>query len=485
MSDENGRPGRVSTGIAGLDEILRDGLLPGRAYLVRGGPGTGKTALGLHFLVEGARRGERVAFLSHGASSEMIQTDALSLGLDTSGIDFLDFSPGPDFFAQSQLYDVFSPVEVEGETFASELVARFEEIQPARVFLDALTLVRHLSTDLVDFRRYAQAFLSFVTSSGGTIVFASGSSDGGADEDLQFMADGVFNLDYSRTVGRSISVSKLRGSGFRLGLHSVKIDGDGLHVFPRLLPETFRRERVHDLAGSGIDELDAILGGGIERGAVTLVTGPTGVGKTTLATKFLEEAAARGERSVVYTFEETEDVLTRRSEGIGMPVQALIDEGALAIRELEPLQYTPDQFAAEVRQEVEEREAAMVMIDSTSGYRVSMQGENLVPHLHALCRYLKNMNVTVLLCYEVSEIAGELRVTDADVSYIADNIVFLRYVEIDGELRRVVGVLKKRTSDFEKKLRELRITSEGLVVGDPLAGFRGILGGVPVPSVAT
>ncbi len=478
--DEGAR--RVATGIPGLDEILCGGLLAGRTYLVRGGPGVGKTALGLHFLIEGVRQGEPVAFLSHGTTVELIASDARSLGLDASAIEILDFTPGPDFFAESQAYDLFSPAEVEGAGFASELVRRFGTLRPTRVFLDALTLVRHLSADIVDFRRYAQAFLSFLTASGATVVFASGSSDREADEDLQFMADGVVNLDYRRDVGRTITVSKLRGSGFRLGRHSLKIDDHGLHVFPRLLPETFGRAPTDERVSSGIDELDSILHGGIERGSVTLVTGPTGVGKTTLGMQFVKEAAARGERSVVYTFEESLTVLRRRSEGIGTPVGEMLDDGTLSVVEIEPLHYTPDQFAATVREEVERRDARLVMLDSTSGYRVSMQGDDLVPHLHALAKYLKNMGVTVLLIYEVPQITGAFRVTDTDVSYLADNIVFLRYVEIDGELRRVLGVLKKRTSDFEKMLRELEITPRGVVVGKPIAGFRGLLSGVPTPA---
>ena len=485
----SGRPAedtsRIETGIPGLDEILHGGLLAGRAYLVRGGPGVGKTALGLHFLLEGVSGGESVAFLIHGSTDETIRSDARSIGLDADGIAFLDFGPGPDFFAQSRSFDLFSAGEVEGESFASELVESFETLRPTRVFVDALTLVRHLSTDIVDFRRYAQAFVSFLTSAGATVVFASGSSDRGEDEDLQFMADGVLNLGHSTAGGRSITVSKHRGSGFRLGRHSAKIDDEGLHVFPRLLPESFGREPVHELVPSGIPELDAMLSGGLERGAVTVVTGPTGAGKTTLGTQFVKEAALRGERSIIYTFEETTPMLRLRAEGIGMPVGEMIEEGRLSVVEIEPLHYTPDEFAIAVRREVEQLDVGVVMIDSTSGYRVSMQGDDLVPHLHALCKYLKNMGVTVLLIYEVSQITGEFRVTEADVSYIADNIVFVRYVEIEGELRRVVGVLKKRTSDFEKKLRELTITSEGLLVGEPLAGFRGLLSGVPTPTPAS
>jgi circadian clock protein KaiC len=474
--------GRVSTGVAGLDEVLSGGLLPRRIYLVRGGPGVGKTALGLHFLATGVARGEPVVLLSHGATEAEIRRDASSVGIDTTGISFIDFSPAPEFFRDAQAYDIFPPADVEQDEITSTLVEQFEEIQPKRVFLDSLTQVRHLAPDLVDFRRQAHAFLRFLSSTGATVIFASGSSDRTADEDLQFMSDGVVNLDYSVSLGRTVTVNKLRGSSFRLGRHSARIDDDGLHVFPRLLPETFERTVADEVLPSGIDELDALLNGGIERGHVTLISGPTGVGKTTIATQFVTEACGRGERAVIYTFEETIDVLRRRSEGVGMRVREMIESGALSVVEVEPLRYTPDQFAIEVRREVEERDARTVVLDSTSGYRLSLEGQDLVPHLHALCKYLKNMGATVLLIDEVGQITGEFRVTDSEVSYLADNIVFLRYVEMDGELRRVVGVLKKRTSDFQKLLRELSITADGLTVGKPLAGFRGILSGIPQPA---
>lgn len=475
---------RVSTGIPGLDEILYGGLMAGRATMVRGGPGVGKTALGLHFLVEGVARDEPVLFLSHGPSKETVQADAQSIGLDASSIGFLEFAPSSDFFSESQAYDVFAPQEVERSSFAAELTEQIEALRPRRVFLDALTQVRYLSSDLIDFRRQAQAFLRFLSSSGATVVFASGSSDRSADEDLQFMADGVVNLDYSVSLGRTVSVSKLRGSAFRLGKHSAKIDGNGFHVFPRLLPDSFGDEADTPVERipSGVAELDQMMRGGAERAGVTLISGPTGVGKSSLGTQYLVEAAARGERSVIYTFEETRSALVRRSEAIGMPIRDLVQSGMLSVREIEPLHYSPDQFALEVRREVEDDRVSVVMLDSTSGYRLAMQGEDLVPHLHALCRYLKNMGVTVFLVYETQDITGEFRATEAGLSYLADNIVFLRYVELAGELRRVVGVLKKRTSDFEKTLRELEITAAGLRVGGPLAGYRGILSGLPVPA---
>jgi circadian clock protein KaiC len=483
MTTTDGNHLRLATGVAGLDEVLLGGFFARRAYMVRGGPGTGKTALGLHFLIEGVARGERVLYLTQGAPEEVVEHDAASIGLDTSRVQFLDFTPEPGFFSEARSYDIFSPAEAEREELTAALVDRIRAIGPSRVFLDALTQVRNLSTDLVDFRRQAHAFLRFLDAEGATVLFASGSSDPHTDEDLQFMSDGVLSLENHPRLGRTVTVSKLRGSGFRPGTHCAKISSRGFEVYPRLMPERHGQPFVGDQVPSGVAELDRMLHGGIERGTVTLLSGPSGVGKSTLGLQFMKEAAGRGERSVVYTFEESAAVLRRRAEAIGTPVGPLIDAGMLAIVDAEPLHYTPDQFALLVRDEIEARKASVVMIDSVAGYKMAINGEALLPHLHALCAYLRNMGATVIIAYETGAITGEFQITEIGMSYLADNIVFLRYVEMDGELRRVVGVLKKRLSDFEKTLRELTIGAGGLAVGEPLRGLRGVLSGLPTRDV--
>lgn len=470
--------GRLSSGVPGLDQVLCGGFLPQRTYMVRGEPGVGKTAIGLHFLADGVARGERVLFLTQGATAEAVRQDAASIGLSIEGVDFLDFTPGPDEFAVLESYDVFEPGDAERGRYAATVVDAVREIRPTRVFLDALTQGRHLAEDIVEFRRQAHALLRYFVGEGATVVFASGSSDRRADEDLQFMSDGVLHLEYSREGGRILSVTKLRGSRFKLGRHSLRITNHGLEVYPRLVPEAHSQPYVDEQIDTGIVRLDELLGGGIERGSITLITGPSGVGKSTVATQFAKEAAARGERSVIYTFEEGMATFVHRSEAIGTPISEMLREGTLAVVEAEPLDYTPDQFALAVREEVEQRGSKLVVLDSLSGYRLAIRGEDLVEHVHALCRYLRNMGVTVIVLYEITTVTGEFRATEAGLSYLADNILFLRYVEIDSELRRVIGVLKKRATDFEKKLRELRITANGIEVGEPLTGFRGILRGV-------
>ncbi len=469
---------RLSTGVLGFDEVLNGGLIPGRTYLVRGQPGTGKTTLGVHFLNAGAQAGEKTLYITLGEPAEQIRTNAKSLGFDPKGITFLDLSPTSKFFTEVQAYDIFSPAEVEREPITQQIIEQVESLKPQRVFLDAMTQFRYLSADPFQFRKQVLSFLRFLLEAGATVLFTSESSEAAPDDDLRFMSDGVIHLNFSPT-GRTISVTKFRGSDFRGGVHSMRLTSNGMEVFPRLQPEVYKQKFVAQTISSGVPELDELLHGGLERSTVTILTGPSGVGKTTVGLQFMKEAAGRGERSVVYTFEEAEETIRHRCESVNIPVSAMIDRGTLSVVPVEPLHFTPDEFARLVRHEVEEKEARIVMIDSVSGYRLSLRGEDLVSNLHALSKYLQNMGVTVILVNEIENITGEFRATEIGVSYMADNIVFLRYLEIEGEMRKAIGVLKKRLSSFEKTLREIEITRYGVKVGQPFTRLRGILRGTP------
>ena len=193
----------------------------------------------------------------------------------------------------------------------------------------------------------------------------------------------------------------------------------------------------------------------------------------------MKEAAGRGERSVVYTFEENLSTLVQRCSAISIPTAEMTRTGKLSIVQIEPLDYSPDEFAGQVRQEVEDREARIVMVDSVAGYQLSLRHRDLDRHLHALCRYLRNMGVTTILINEVEAITGDFMVTEHHISHLADTVVFLRYLELGGQIHRAIGVLKKRTGDFDKSLRELEITRYGIKVGRPLTGLRSILTGTP------
>jgi circadian clock protein KaiC len=473
-------PARVSTGVAGLDEILNGGLLGGLAYMLRGGPGTGKTILGMHYLTAGADAGEDVLYVGFEEPVSDIERNAARLGFDLSGVEILDLSPDSDRFLDRESYGVFAPSEVEGDAVVDRIAERVEAIDPSRVFIDPLTQLRTLSPDDYQFRQEVASLMSYLKSEGATALFTTQPIAGVPDDDLQFIGDGAIEVERTEH-GRRIGVTKLRGSDFQGGWHTLRIRDDGISVYPELVPDDYDREFDPSPISSGIEALDELLSGGIERGTVTVISGPSGVGKSTTGAHFLTEAAERGERAAAFLFEESMDSFTYRSESIGLPVEQMQEDGRLHLHEIEALSISPDEFAALVREEVEEHDARVVMIDGTAGYRLSLRGEDddATRELHALCRYLRNMGVTTVLVEEANTVTGEFAATTHDISYLADNLLFLRYVEMRGEMRKTIGILKKRLSGFEPTLRELRIDSDGLWIGDPLSNLRGILTGTP------
>lgn len=467
-----------------MDEVLKGGLIPNRGYLVRGGAGTGKTTFGLHFLIAGVALGEGSLLITLESHEEQLRADAAAQGLDLSGVEILDLSPTREFFAESQSYDIFSAADVERDPTTRQIIGKIQEHNPRRVFVDAITTLRYLAPDAFQFRKQALSFLRFLVENGATVLMSSEPTGTVPDDDLQFMSDGIFDMEVSSahgTLRRTMSVTKFRGSDFDAGAHSIRLTGKGIQVYPRLIPEAHEREFLVETIPSGVPALDAMLGGGIERGTITIISGPSGVGKTTLGMQFMQEAAKRGERSVVYAFEESKGTLLHRCTSIQMPLQTMIDTGKLHLQEVEPLRFSPAEFALMVRREVEECDTKIVMIDGISGYKLTLAGDDLIFHLHSLGRYLKNMGATVIFINDIENITGDFRATEVGASYLCDNLIFIRYLEMDGELRKAIGVLKKRLTNFEKALRELEITESGIVVGEPLRGLRGVLTGTPEP----
>ena len=471
---------RVSLGVDGADEVLHGGLLPARSYMLRGGAGTGKTILGIHYLTAGVDAGEDCLFVAFEEPAGDIHENAAALGFDLDGVEILDLSPDASRFLDEAQYSVFAPDEVDDESVTDRIVAAVEVTDPDRVFVDPLTQLQYLSPDDYQFRQEVAGLMSYLENRGATVLFTTQPTEARPDEDLQYLCDGAVALDRSET-GRSLSVLKFRGSDFQSRSHTLRITGSGIEVYPRLVPGAYQSDFSVERVGSGIPELDSLLGGGIERGSVTVISGPSGVGKTTTGTHFLTEAARRGEHATAFLFEESESSLRHRSDAIGLPTEELVEDGDLTLEYVEPLSLSPDEFAHRVRETVEEDGAKVVMLDGTAGYRLSLRGQDdeLVAELHALVRYLRNMGVTVVLAEEVRSVTGDFQPTSENISYLADNIVFLRYLEVSGEIRKAVGVLKKRLGDFEPSLRELSITDEGMLIGEPMEGLRGILTGTP------
>ncbi len=468
----------MSTGVDGLDRIVDGGLIRGRGYMVDGPAGIGKTILTLHFLEAGVENDETVLFINLEEDLADLKANAEALGFDVGAMEFLDLSPTADVFTEDRSYEIFSAAEVEGEPLTERITEGVRETEPDRVVVDPLTQLRYVTKDDYQFRKQIVGFLRFLGSHDATVLFTVQATDSLPTDDLQFISDGTIELGRTDT-GRGIGVPKFRGSSVQSGDHSLRITDDGLEVYPALEPGDHTAEFVAESVSSGVPEVDELLHGGLERGTISIISGPTGVGKTTLGTQFMKEAAGRGERSVIYLFEETRETFMQRSSMINIPVSEMIEGGSLHVVEVEALERSPQEFATMVRQEVEAEDTRIVMIDGVSGYEMTLRGNEsgMTQQLHALGRYLKNMGVTAILIDETTEVVGEFHATNDNISYLADNIVFLRHLEVEGELRKAIGVLKKRTSDFERTLRDFRITSHGVTVGDPLTGMRGILSG--------
>lgn len=468
---------KISTGVSGLDEILHGGLLPQKSYLLKGGPGTGKSTFGYHFLERALKDDESALYITLGETRDNIISNAKQLGIDLSSVHFLDLTPEEDVYKNSRSYNVFTSAEVEQEPIVKSIVEAVEEYEPTCVFLDSITMLRSLNQDPFQMRNMALSFMQFICRHA-TLLITSEAYEQSADKDATFWVDGIIHVEYA-PAWRKISVSKYRGSDFSHGNHAFKINDSGIVVYPRLQNGNYERNYLSDPISTGIDELDKLLHGGIERGTVTIISGPTGAGKTNFGIQFAKEAASRGERSAVYSFEESAEVLMKRSESIGVPVRSMIENGNLKIKPVEALSYSPDEFSSMVRKDVEENDTKIVIIDSIGGYGLSVREENTLERLHALTVYLQNMGVTTLLANETANVTGQFETTGMNASYLADNIIFLRYLELNGELRKAIGVLKKRMSDFEHSIREFDITSEGLKVGGKMNNLRGILTGLP------
>lgn len=479
-ADGAGVDDRVPTGVEGIDEVLNGGLIPERTYMVRGEPGTGKSIFGLHFLTEGVAADETALYINLEESEEDVRQNARSLDLDLGDVEFLDLSPDVEFFTDDRSYDIFATDEVEGPGTVAEITDEVESLEPDRVFVDPITQLRYLTPDEYQFRKQVLSFMNFLNDHGATVVFTSQDTAATPDDDLQFLSDGTVHLGHTDE-GRFLRVRKFRGSGFESGRHSMRVDVGGLRVFPSLVPRHHDRSFSAETVSSGIPALDELLHGGIERGTVTIVSGPSGVGKTTTGVQFMREAAGRGERSVVYTFEEGKETLLHRCEAIDIPVDQMRERGTLHVEEMEALQVSADEFAHRVRREVEAEDARIVMLDGVAGYRLTLQApdEELTRKLHSLCRYLKNVGVTVILVNETPEVTGNFVVSEEGLSYLADNVLFMRYLELRGRMLKAIGVLKKRTSDFERSMREFQITEHGVKIGEPLTDLRGILTGTP------
>ena len=468
---------RIHTGIPGLDHILCGGLIKKKTYLIYGDPGTGKSMIGYHYLEEGVKNGENVLLITLGENEESVLENAASTGIDLSSVSILDLSPEEKIYENAESYSLFSSSEMETPSLLQTISEKVESLKPTRIVLDSISMLKLLFSDSYQYRKIALAFIKYIRNSGATLVIILETNS--KEDDIEtYWVDGVIRIKFT-SHWRSVRVAKSRGSFSKKGDHALKISNNGVRVFPKLQPNNYERKFEDGVFPFNIKELDELTNGGLEIGTTTMITGPTGVGKTCLAVQFINAAASRGHRSVIYTFEESADTIKKRSRGINIPVDDMLDDNMLNIVPIEPLSYSPDEFASMVREEVEENETKIIMLDTINAYTFSVREKNPLQRLHSLSVYLQNMGVTVLLINEMDSITGDFVTSELNASYLSDNIIFLRYLELNGYLKKAVGVLKKRLSSFEHSIREFKIDSKGIHVGPPLKNLEEILTGSP------
>lgn len=474
---------RVSTGSEGLDDILGGGFDANRMYLYEGRPGTGKTTIALQFLLQGARNGERVLYISLSETRPELDLVAQRHGWSLEGVDIFELVPAETTLDPERELTVFHPAEMELNETTGLIFREVERINPTRVVLDSLSELRLLAQNPLRYRRQVLALKHFFTNRNCTVVLLDDLSSSQDDLQLHSIAHGVvmleqLALDYGAE-RRRLRVIKMRGIRFRGGFHDFTIERGGLRIFPRLVAAEHHKAFLGEFTPSGNAEIDQLLGGGLERGTNALLIGSAGVGKSSLALTYAIAAAERGEHAVFFAFDEGRGTVEARAKSLGLPVEKHFASGLIRFQQIDPAEQSPGEFAANVRKSVEADNARIVIIDSLNGYLNAMPDERfLVLQMHELLTYLGQQGVMTILILAQHGLVGPME-TPLDISYLSDAVLMLRYFESAGTVRRALSVVKKRSGHHEHTIREFRLTGAGITLGPPLKNFSGIFSGTP------
>jgi circadian clock protein KaiC len=484
MDIKGDSPGKARTGVPGLDDILAGGFSKGNVFLLEGNPGTGKTTIALRFLLEGAQAGEKGLYITLSETEGELRAGAASHGWTLDGnIDVFELVPPESVLNADQQQSLLYSSDLELGEATRSIFDTFERVRPSRVVLDSLSEIRLLAQSSLRYRRQILALKHYFARHHATVLLLDDRTSETSDKTAHSVVHGVVQLeelapDYGAE-RRRLRVSKYRGQAFRGGYHDFTIKTGGVVVFPRLVAHEHRKIFPRKQMTSEIPALDALLGGGIEQGSSTLVLGPSGTGKSTFALQFVAAAVHRGERAAMFLFDEELGLLFDRTRAMGFDLEAMRESGSLQIEQLDAAELSPGEFASRVCERTDRAQTKTVVIDSLNGYQAAMPKENsLILHIHELLQYLNRQGANTFLTVAQHGLVGDMK-TPVDVTYLADTVILLRYFEALGKVRRAVSVMKKRSGNHEGSIREFSIGKNGLIMGEPLTGFQGVLSGVP------
>lgn len=475
---------RAATGIEGLDNVLGGGLPANHLYALQGGPGSGKTTLALQFLLTGLAAGETGLYVTLSETAEELSAIAHSHGWSLEGLAIYEPPAAARGIERSAPQTMFLPAEVELEEITRPLLAEIERVNPQRVVLDSVSEIRLLAREALPYRREILALKRYFAGRGCTVLIIDEMPTETSDVLIRSVVHGVLLLEREVVQygppRRRITVDKLRGCAYREGFHDYRIRTGGIEVYPRLIASEHQLGFKPESLPSGIPELDALLGGGLCLGTSTLLLGPAGTGKSTIAARYALGAAEQGKSAAMYIFDESVGTLTHRCASLGMDLSPHLHSGQIVMHQVNPAELTPGQLTDSVRRMVAERNTRLVILDSLNGYFQSVPNEPYMSlHMHELLNYLHYKGVATILVLSQQGLVGSLTHVPIDMTYLADTVVLLRFFEAKGEVRQAISVVKKRDGHHERTIREFRILDDGLSVGPPLVEFQGVLTGVP------
>lgn len=473
----------ISSGVLGLDNILGGGLTKDRLYLLEGDPGAGKTTVALQFLMEGARLGEPVLYITLAENDVELRAVAHSHGFNMDGITTHEVIPDESIMDPDEQYTILHPSDVELSETNRRILSVVENLNPTRVVLDSLSELQLLSGSALRYRRHVLALKQYFAKRSCTVLLLDDKTAIGGDQQVRSIAHGVISLKHEEAAygaeRRLVRIVKYRGVAFRRGLHDYSISTGGIIVFPRIVAAETREIKKRARVSSGLSTLDMLLGGGIEEGSSTLISGPPGTGKSSMAMQFVLEVTKHGQKAALFLFEESLNTLLNRADGIGMDLRTPYEKGLLEVHQIDPAELSPGEFTHKVCS-AGDAGVKVLVIDSLNGYLNAMpEVQFLTTRLHEMLTYLGQRGVLTFIIGVQQGMVGSMS-TEADVSYMADNVLILRYFEMLGDVQKAISVFKKRGSQHETKLRRFNITSNGIEIGKVLDNFQGILTGVPI-----